>query len=549
MANWLFTIFFGRSPNCLLNVLGGLIGLFQQNQLSMVIRKFSTFIVFLFLLLALGCKKSSPSNPIVAAPAPTISGISPASGTEGSTITITGTNFKTLASANTVKFNGLQATVSTASTTALQVIAPVGGSTGVVSVTTTDGSVNGPSFTYLPLPSPTISAISPNNGAPGITVTITGSNFKTKLTDNTVKFNGVAAAVSSATATQLVVTAPASGTTGTVTVSTSTGNATGPVFTYITGPTVYISGGQTNGDNGFWTNSKFTAISNWTNPRAIAGSGTDLYLIGSHSSNTPTYWKNGTPINLDSRSGYTVAMFIAGADVYTTGIITGLPTSPYSLLRYWKNGTGYDINTGPSGGQATSIFVSGTDVYVSGYRMVTSPYYFNACYWKNGSPVDLTLGTTSNATATNIFVSGTDVYVSGIEEEKSGNGIINKAPRLWKNGVSIPLTIPANSLYNGTNCIQLIGTDVYVGGQYNGKAAVWKNGTMINVAGYSVAEQISSMFLYNNTDLYVTGASSVWGMNGYWKNGDFVEMDPGCTTAGTGCAATAANNVTGIYVK
>jgi hypothetical protein len=485
----------------------------------------------------------------VAATAPTISGISPASGTEGTAVTITGTNFKTTASANTVKFNGLLATVNTATTTTLQVIAPVGGTTGVLSVSTTDGAVNGPSFTYIPLPAPTISGISPNTGAAGITVTITGSNFKPTPTDNTVKFNGVAATVSSATGTQLVVAAPASGTTGAVTVTTSTGNATGPVFTYLTGPSVYISGGQTNGNNGFWTNAKFTSISDWTNPRAIAGSGTDIYFIGSHTSNTPTYWKNGTAINLDSRSGYTIAMFVAGTDLYTTGIITGLPTSPYSLLRYWKNGTGYDITTGPSGGIATAIYVSGSDVYVSGHRMVTSPYYFNACYWKNGSPVDLTLGTNSNATATGIYVSGTDVYVTGVEEEKSGNGIINQAPRLWKNGVSIPLTIPANSLYNATSCIQLVGTDVYVGGQYNGQAAVWKNGTIINAAAYAVAEQVTSMFLYNNTDLYVTGASSASGMNGYWKNGNFVEMDPGCTTAGPGCAVTSANNVTGIYVK
>ena len=90
---------------------------------------------------------------------------------------------------------------------------------------------------------------------------------------------------------------------------------------------------------------------------------------------------------------------------------------------------------------------------------------------------------------------------------------------------------------------------MYVGGQYNGVGAVWKNGVMVNTSGYALAEHVTSMFLYNNTDLYVSGSSSASGLNGYWKNGNFVEMDPGCTVAGPGCAATAANNVIGIFVQ
>jgi len=48
---------------------------------------------------------------------------------------------------------------------------------------------------------PTITTLSPTSGAIGASVTITGTNFSTTPTSNTVTFNGTAATVTSATAT------------------------------------------------------------------------------------------------------------------------------------------------------------------------------------------------------------------------------------------------------------------------------------------------------------------------------------------------------------
>jgi len=192
--------------------------------------------------------------------------------------------------------------------------------------------------------------------------------------------------------------------------------------------------------------------------------------------------------------------------------------------------------------------VSGSDVYAAGYQIGGNGYFWKAGYWKNGAAVDLTTGVNSNAGASSIYVSGSDIYVVGYEEEKSGGGIINVAPRCWKNGISVPLNIPANSLFNGAYAVLVSGSDVYVGGQYNGAAAVWKNGTMINVGGYAIAEKISSMIEFNG-DLYITGSSSSSGLNGYWKNGIFTEMDPGCGKSGPGCAGTSSIGTAGIYVK
>ncbi len=58
---------------------------------------------------------------------------------------------------------------------------------------------------------PTITSFTPSSGAVGTSVTITGTNFNTTAANNVVYFGGVKASVTSATATQLVVTVPAGG--------------------------------------------------------------------------------------------------------------------------------------------------------------------------------------------------------------------------------------------------------------------------------------------------------------------------------------------------
>jgi hypothetical protein len=78
-----------------------------------------------------------------------------------------------------------------------------------------------------PKPAPAISDFSPSRGGMGTTVVITGTNFDSTAANDVVKFNGVAATVTHATATQLTVTVPSGVTTGkiTATVSTQTGTS------------------------------------------------------------------------------------------------------------------------------------------------------------------------------------------------------------------------------------------------------------------------------------------------------------------------------------
>lgn len=71
---------------------------------------------------------------------PTVTGMSPSSGTVGTTVTINGTNFSGTPANNTVRFNGSQAIVSGATTTSLTVTVPSGATTGTVSVATAGGT-------------------------------------------------------------------------------------------------------------------------------------------------------------------------------------------------------------------------------------------------------------------------------------------------------------------------------------------------------------------------------------------------------------------------
>ncbi len=129
-------------------------------------------------------------------PAPTVTAITPNSGSTngGTSVTITGTGFL---SGATIKLGGTSATsVALVNSTSITAITPAhaAGAVSVV-VTNTDAQsgtlTNG--FTYTaPNPAPTVTAITPNSGPGdgGTTVTITGTGF---LAGATVKLGGTSA--------------------------------------------------------------------------------------------------------------------------------------------------------------------------------------------------------------------------------------------------------------------------------------------------------------------------------------------------------------------
>ena len=80
---------------------------------------------------------------------PVISSISPETGSPGTTVTIQGAGFSNNASENIVKFNGMVATVSMATTNQLIVDVSAGSTTGVMTVEVHSNLATGPVFTVI----------------------------------------------------------------------------------------------------------------------------------------------------------------------------------------------------------------------------------------------------------------------------------------------------------------------------------------------------------------------------------------------------------------
>jgi hypothetical protein len=85
-----------------------------------------------------------------ALPIPVITSVSPSMGIAGTTVVITGFNFSSTPSDNLVSFNGITATITTATTTSLTVIVPSGAKSDKISVTVCNQKVLSPElFTII----------------------------------------------------------------------------------------------------------------------------------------------------------------------------------------------------------------------------------------------------------------------------------------------------------------------------------------------------------------------------------------------------------------
>src|SRR5438093_1731781 len=164
---------------------------------------------------------------------PTITSFTPTSGPVGTSVTISGTNFT---GATAVAFNGVSASFTVSSATAIQATVPAAATTGPVSVTTAGGTATSAS-SFTVVPAPTISSFTPTSGPVGTSVTITGTNFTGATA---VTFNGVSATTFTVTsATAIQATVPTGATTGPVSVTTAGGTATSASsFTVVPAPTV-----------------------------------------------------------------------------------------------------------------------------------------------------------------------------------------------------------------------------------------------------------------------------------------------------------------------
>lgn len=277
----------------------------------------------------------------------------------------------------------------------------------------------------------------------------------------------------------------------------------------------------------------------------------------------PTYWKNGSPVQLDYgdylgaanfKSGRASAIAVSGNNVYVAGFGTldsyARGQFPYGV--FWKNSIPLDpdsMNINDTH-ELYSLAVSNNDVYMAGWGQGNF-----ATYWKNENPIELSPAYSPPtlsilATASSIAVSGNDVYVSGSQYEQLSQigGWSNVFAEYWKNGNLVKLTDGSKNTY--TSSIAVSGTDVYVAGDdivyapgsdIEGVAKYWKNGTLVNLTDGSTAAEANSIAV-SGTDVYVAGTqwdgNSIQYSDGYtvyhhnpiakyWKNGKPVNLTDG----------------------
>jgi YD repeat-containing protein len=164
----------------------------------------------------------------------------PNSGPIGAQVTIFGTAFGATPAQNTVKFNGVTASIISASVTRLVVNVPTGASTGTISVTAPGGTATSSApFTVTASTAPTITGFTPAIGIPGTAVTLTGTNFSTSIPNDKVYFNTSTATVTSATATSMSCTAPGP-TSGRISVITPNGQAVSTADFFVP-PSPYVA--------------------------------------------------------------------------------------------------------------------------------------------------------------------------------------------------------------------------------------------------------------------------------------------------------------------
>jgi hypothetical protein len=273
-------------------------------------------------------------------------------------------------------------------------------------------------------PAPSITSFSPIVGSPGTVVTITGENL-TGATN--VAFNGVAAEVTSVTATQIVATVPTGASKGVISVSTPGGSATsarpfflhtpgsllaGPVYPPPLGLTFGQSGtigdgsiGRASGQNWYFTNVNLSAsamvywgttnggvrmsflapvypnppygfeILNWSPSLSSLGSGVVVWAGQTHlpSGGAPVYTR--FTLRLTTLAGEALPL----ADAASAGVPSGIggvvvvePATPY------KANLKFEASYSPTSGfvPALDFYDTQTPVGGSAYSSFTGGFYY-----------------------------------------------------------------------------------------------------------------------------------------------------------------------------
>ncbi len=410
-------------------------------------------------------------------PTPSITSLSPSSGTVGTSITITGTGFGTTQGASTVTFNGtIASTVTSWSATSIVAPVPAGATTGYVVVTAGGSASNGQYFTITSALN--ITSISPASGNIGAFVTISGSGFGATQGTSTVQLSGTSVPVASWSNANIVSSVPSGSVSGPFSVTVSGQTVTSATFTVtrqaLPGSWLDQDVGNVNGELGSasYSSGAFTVTgsgSGYTSTDGFHFAYQPLSGNGSIIARVVNVQGNGYPqpavmIRQSLNPGDIEAVVSESGESYFTDRLTtgGSATSQYGSISSYPNwmqltrvGNTFTGYTSPDGVNWTQI---GTPVTIT---MATNAYigiatsepegYLDTTTFDNVSiststapaPVIVSLSATTAAIGSQITING-----SNFGATQSGSLVLlNSAPvtiNSWSN-TSIVFTIPAVS--------------------------------------------------------------------------------------------------------
>jgi hypothetical protein len=462
-------------------------------------------------------------------PAPTITNISPTSGstTGGTSVTITGTN---LGGATSVTFAGSSAAFTITDGSHISAITPPG-SLGAadVSVNTPSGTVTATGgYTYT-TPPPTITSISPTSGSVsgGTFVTITGSHL-TGATAVTIGGTPVTSfTVASASAITATTAAHVAGTVDVV-VTTPTGTGTGTgLYTYGTPPPTVTAVSPTSGLTTGATSVTITGAS-FTGATAVTFGGTAAasFVVNSNTSITAT-----TPAHAAGPVDVAV----------TTPIGTG---TGFGLYTYTPPPPVVTSVAPPSG-----LTTGGTAITITGQRFTGVVQVKVGGFAATGMTV--VNDTTITATTPAGTAGAADVVVISPLGTGTGTGLFTYvAP---PGGVTPAPTVtgiaPANGSTAGGTVVTITGTDFVVGAStvtIGGNPA-----TGVTVVNATTITATTPAHAAGAVDVAVTtpnGTGTGVGLYTYTAAGPTVStISPanGPIAGGTSVTITGANFVTG----
>ena len=370
-------------------------------------------------------------------PVPNIANVNPTSGVVGTSVTITGSNFGATQGTSTVKFNGTTATPTGWTATSIMVPVPAAATSGGVVVTV--GGVPSNSVNFSVTPTPNITSLSPNSGAVGASVTISGTNFGASQGTSTVTFNGTLATPTSWTTSSIAVPVPAGATTGSVVVTVGGIASNGVSFNILPTPTI---------------TSLTPASGAIGTPVTIAGTN----FGGSQGTSTVTF--NGLTATPTSWSATSIAAPVPNGATTGNVVVTvnGVASNgfSFSVTSTAPSITSLNPVSGPVG---TSVAIAGVNF---GATQGTSTVTFNGI------------------AATPTAWGATNIAAPVPAGATTGNVVVTVGGQI-SNGLSFTVTIPAPNITSLNPTSGVVGTSVAIAGANfgasQGTSAVTFNGT------------------------------------------------------------------------